>query len=99
MHEDQLRFVIQHDHYLEGGTKEACVIARQFFQTNRTEPNDVELAAIRTLMAAAFIKPDEVPPDRWYCDNDCHYSRDLLCRGEMYINPESKNICPFFIDD
>ena len=96
--------------YLEGGTKEACVKVREFLKHKlRIEdkvPSTIDscvseeefIEAVCALMAYAFLKPDKVPK-RWYCDMDCKRVFDIFCKGECNLEKNSKNLCPYFIDD
>jgi len=104
-----LEFVAEQNHYLEGGTKEACLKVREFLKFIQCDGNDriftnscVEpkefISSVKTLMAFAFQKEDEIPKT-WHCDNDCHRVNNILCPGECNIDKNSKNLCPYFIDE
>jgi len=93
---DRIKYIVKCNKYLEGGTKEACVKLRQFFQ-DQSSLDDSHIMAMEVLMAAAFAKDDEMPR-RWHCSKDCHYSsiRNTLCRGEMNLDRRSPDLCPYF---
>ena len=54
-----------------------------------------DMMAVKTLMAAAFQQDDTIP-ERWYCDNDCRYTSNILCPGECNIRRDSKKLCPHY---
>lgn len=72
MERKELDFVLAHNHYLKGGTKEACVKVSDFL-THATNPGnqihsalscitaDEFMEAVKTLMAFAYSQEDSVP--------------------------------------
>jgi hypothetical protein len=54
--------------------------------------------AVKVLVAFAAKHIDEIP-NRWSCDEDCKRIFEDICPGEFGIDKNSKNMCPFFIDD
>lgn len=105
MERKELDFVLKHNHYLEGGTKEACIKVRNFLYdtTKIHSPHscvtvDEFMEAVKTLMAFAFSQEDSVPK-KWKCDSDCRMTSYLLCPGECNISKTSDDICPFFMDE
>lgn len=111
MNRDQLNFVIDHNSYLNDGTKAACVKVRDFLRRSQTEQEkylygnyascvtvDEFVEAVETLMAFAFTQEDTIP-ERWHCDNDCHKVSHLLCPGECNIDKKSEKRCPYFMDE
>lgn len=109
MKREELDFVLEHNQYLEGGTKEACVKVRDFLQHATNPGNQIHSAlscvtadefmeAVKTLMAFAFQQEDTIPK-RWKCDDDCRMTSFLLCPGECNISKTADKICPFFMDE
>jgi len=98
LNQDQLRFVIKQNHYLPGGTKKACLILRQFLVSDRRTMRIEEVNSLEVILAAAASREDEVP-ERWHCENDCHYTSDLKCAGEMGLMKGATRLCPFYSDD
>lgn len=109
MKREELDFVLKHNQYLEGGTKEACVKVRDFLRHAKNSENQIHselscvnaeefMEAVQTLMAFAFQQEDTIP-ERWKCDNDCHKISNLLCSGECNISDTAKKKCPFFMDE
>lgn len=109
MERKELNFVLKQNHYLEGGTKEACVKVRDFLNHVTNPGNQIHSAlscvtadefmeAVKILMAFAFQQDDTVP-ERWHCDNDCHMVSDFWCPGECNLSKTSDKICPFFMDE
>lgn len=109
MKKEELDFVLESNKYLKGGTKEACIKAREIVANyinpgNQLHPllttTTVEefVEAVKVLMAFAFSQPDTIP-ERWDCDNDCKRVGDLLCPGECNLSKTETRICPFFIDE
>ena len=109
MKREELEYVLEHNNYLKGGTKEACVKAREFIKNSMNPGNQLHaplscvkadefVEAVKTLMAFAFRQEDTIP-ETWKCDNDCHRSSYFLCPGECNINKNSDKMCPFFMDE
>lgn len=106
MEREMLNFVLQDNHYIEGGTKEACIKVRDFLHYAQLSGNKIISTntcvsaeefeeAVKTLMAAAFQQDDTIP-ERWYCDNDCRYTSYILCPGECNIRKNSDKLCPHY---
>lgn len=109
MERKELDFVLAHNHYLEGGTKEACVKVREFLNHATNPGNQIHsslscisadefMESVKILMAFAFQQNDSIP-ETWYCDNDCRKVSDFLCPGEYSISKDSQKLCPFFMDE
>ncbi len=109
MERKELDFVLKQNHYLEGGTKEACIKAREFLRHATNPGNQIHSAlscvtadefmeAVKVLMAFAFGQADTIP-EKWTCDSDCHLVSDLLCPGECNISKTADKMCPFFMDE
>ena len=109
MERKELDFVLAHNHYLEGGTKEACVKVRDFLNHATTPGSQIHSAlscvtvdefmeAVKTLMAFVYRQEDSIP-EKWECDSDCQMTSSLLCPGECNISKTSDKICPFFMDE
>lgn len=109
MQREQLNFVCEDNEYLKGGTKEACVKARDFITHVINRGNDLSaplscvsanefIESVKVLMAYAFKKEDEVP-EFYKCDNDCRKVSHLLCPGECSVTSDAKKMCPFFEDE
>ena len=111
MERKELEWTLGSNHYLRGGTKEACVIAREFLShaknqvdgegihaTNSCVTETEFIEAVKTIMAFTFRQEDTMP-ERWYCDNDCHRVSWFLCPGECNISKTSDKLCPYFMDE
>ena len=109
MDRDQMKFTLEHMHYLKGGTKEACLKVRNFIQTAATIGQTIQspgscvrpeefIDAVRLLLADCFQQKDRVP-ETWHCDNTCANITDFLCPGECCVNPRAQNLCPYFIEE
>lgn len=109
MQREQLNFVCKDNGYLAGGTKEACVKARDFIKNVKNHGNvlssplscvsaDEFIEAVKVLMASAFLKEDEVPKT-YRCENDCRKVSYLLCPGECNLDKEANDMCPFYEDE
>ena len=72
MEREMLNFVLRDNHYIEGGTKEACIKVRDFLHYAQLSGNKIISAntcvsaeefaeAVKTLMAAAFQQDDTIP--------------------------------------
>lgn len=82
MERKELEFILEKNHYLEGGTKEACVKARDFIVNSINPGNQLQsplscvkadefIEAVKVLMAFACRQEDTIP-ETWKCDIDCH---------------------------
>ena len=104
MTKDEIEFILKHNSYLKGGTKEACIKVKEFIkQTKKIEFKssiDYEdfLDSINTLLAFTFSSKDTVP-DKWYCDNDCRFTSSMICKGEFNIDKNSKKLCPYYVPE
>ena len=109
MERNELKSVLESNHYIQGGTKEACVKVVEFLRNVINPGNQLHaplscvianefVDAVKVLMAFAFRQEDTIP-ETWRCDNDCHMVASPLCPGECSINQESSKICPFFMDE
>lgn len=109
MERKELDFVLAHNHYLEGGTKEACVKVRDFLHHATNPGNQIHSAlscvtadefmeAVKTLMAFAFQENDSIP-ERWKCDSDCRMNSSIFCLGECNISKTVDRMCPYFMDE
>ena len=109
MERKELDSILAHNHYLKGGTKEACVKVRNFLNYATNPGNQIHSAlscvtadefmeAVKTLMAFAYRQEDSVP-ERWKCDSDCRKTSSLLCPGECNISKTTDKMCPFFLDE
>ena len=109
MQREELEFVLDHNKYIKGGTKEACVKAREFIVHKINPGNQLHaplscvnadefVEAVKVLMAFAFRQEDTVP-ETWRCDSDCRKTSYYLCPGECNIKKDSGKVCPFFEDE
>ena len=109
MQREKLEFVCKDNGYLAGGTKEACVKARDFIKNVINHGNDLcsplscvsaneFVESVKILTAYAFDKEDVVP-EFYKCDNDCRKVSHLLCPGECSVTSDAKKMCPFFEDE
>ncbi len=101
--------VYEGSYYLEGGTKKACVIVRDFFRDVKDVAKVLQnkhscvtanefVDAVKALVAYAFSQEDTIP-ETWRCDSDCRMTSYLLCPGECNLNKKSEKQCPFFMDE
>ena len=109
MKRTELDCVLKQNHYLAGGTKEACIKVRDFLSHATNSENQIHSAhscvttdefmdAVKTLMAFTFQQDDTVA-EKWKCDNDCKKVSDILCPGECNISKNTDKVCPFFMDE
>ena len=109
MNRKNLESLLKEKGYKEGGTKEACIKAREFLRAAVCEGNTLRsryfglnanefCEAVKVLVAFAYEHDDEVPK-RWNCDSDCKRIFEAFCLGECGVDKNSKNTCPYFIDD
>lgn len=106
MNNSELDFVIKSNRYLEGGSKEACVIVNNLLKNvqisegikSPVNMTAKELEAIKLLIAASFQREDMIP-ERWHCDGDCKMVSYLLCPGECSTKKDSPKLCPHFLDE
>ena len=109
MEKKDLEYVIKNGHFQTGGTKEACVKAREFIRNSMNPGNQLHaplscvkadefVEAVKTLMAFAYRQEDTIP-ETWTCDNDCRRSSSFLCPGECNIRQDSDKMCPYFMDE
>ncbi len=110
MERKELDFVLKHNHYFKGGTKEACVKVRDFLNCVESSENQIHSAlscvtvdefveTVKTLMAFTFQQEDSIP-EKWRCDSDCRQvTSSSLCPGEFNISKTADKMCPFFIDE
>ena len=109
MERNQLDFALKKNNYLEGGTKEACIKARDFIKysvisktginSNLSCVSDEEfIRAVKVLIAFSFKQEDTIP-ETWSCDSDCKRISQDICPGECNINKDSLKTCPYFIDE
>ena len=72
MERKELEFVLENNHYLKGGTKEACVKAGDFIVNSMNPGNQLHaplscvkadefVEAVKTLIAFAFRQEDAIP--------------------------------------
>ena len=101
MTKDEIEFILKHNSYLKGGTKESAIKVKEFIKQIETieSKSSIEfnefIECIGTLIAFSFRAKDTIP-EKWYCDNDCVYSSSLICKGEFNIDKKSENLCPYY---
>ena len=109
MERNKLDFLLKKNNFLEGGTKEACIKARDFIRYSSISEDGISsklscisneefLRAVKVLIAYSFKQEDTIP-ETWLCDSDCKRITETLCPGECNINKDSSKICPYFIDE
>lgn len=105
----QIRFYTQKNNFLKGGTKEACIKAKEFIRYSSISNDGISsklscisdeefLKAVKVLIAFSFNQDDTIP-ETWSCDNDCKRISQDICPGECNINKDSSKTCPYFIDE
>lgn len=101
MTKDEIEFILKHNSYLKGGTKESAIKVKEFIKQIETIESNSSIEfnefieCIGTLIAFSFRAKDTIP-EKWYCDNDCVYSSSLICKGEFNIDKKSENLCPYY---
>ena len=109
MERKELDSIIKDFNFQKGGTKEACLKAREYLLHMINPGNQLHsplscvkadefVEAVKVLMAFAFRQEDTIP-ETWKCDNDCHRTSYFVCPGECNINNNSDKMCPFFMDE
>ena len=72
MKREELEYILDSNHFLKGGTKEACVKAREFIENSMNPGNQLHaplscvkanefVEAVKVLMAFAFKQEDTIP--------------------------------------
>lgn len=109
MRRDELNLLLMQNDYLKGGTKEACVIAREFLRfasiseskirplCSSISPKDFA-KAVNILIAHASQSVDTIP-ERWYCDDSCQLSSLHTCPGNLAIDKDANKLCPYYKDE
>ena len=109
MERKDLEYILKNGQFQKGGTKEACVKAREFIRNSMNPGNQLHaplscvtadefVEAVKTLMAFAYLQDDTIP-EAWECDKDCKMTSDILCPGEFNIRKGSDKMCPYFMDE
>lgn len=109
MEKNKLDCMLKENNFLKGGTKEACIKAREFIRYSSIFEDGISsklscisdeefLKSVKILIAYAF-KQDDVIPETWNCDNACRRVYEDFCPGECNINKNSSKTCPYFIDE
>lgn len=109
MEKNKLDYILKKNNFLEGGTKEACIKAREFIRYSSIFEDGISsklscvsdeefLKAVKTLIAFSFNQDDTIP-ETWSCDSDCKRISQDICPGECNINKDSSKTCPYFIDE
>ena len=110
MQRNVLDFALKNYDCMPGGSREACILANEFLRNSCVGNNGIRkiassgvdseefLQAVRTLIAYAFPKDDEIPT-MWHCEQDCHYVGAIVCRGECQAIKGAENECPYYSDD
>ena len=109
MERKELDFVLAYNHYIKGGTKEACIKVREFLRCVTNPENQISsesdcvtaeefVESVKTLLAFSFQQEDQIP-EKWHCEYDCRKVSVFLCPGECAIDDSAKKLCPFFMDE
>lgn len=109
MERNKLDFLLKKNNFLEGGTKEACIKARDFIRYSSISEDGISsklscisdeefIRAVKVLIAYSFSQ-DDIIPETWLCDSDCKRINETLCPGECNLNKDSSKLCPYFIDE
>jgi len=109
MDKREMDFVLNYNKYLEGGTKEACIKAKDFLKRITTSKDGIIsqdscvtseefVEAVKTLIAFSFSQSDNIP-QRWYCDNSCCKVSQHVCPGEFNLQKNSTTLCPYYIEE
>lgn len=81
MERKELDFVLEHNHYLKGGTKEACAKANVFLLYATNPGNQIHsplscvsadefMESVKTLIAFASQQEDSIP-EPYNCNSNC----------------------------
>ena len=109
MKREMLNLALEQNEYLVGGTKEACIKAREFLRYSQNSKNQIHsktscvsaeefVESVETLMAFAFQQADTIP-EKWKCDINCRLVTNILCPGECNMSITADKMCPFFMDE
>jgi len=95
MERTEFDFAVKHIKCIPEGTKEACVIVREFLQTrpriqaglHSAVTTEEFLKAVKTLMAYSWEnRENDCVPEFYHCDNDCsNIQRCIFCPGEYQL--------------
>ena len=108
MKQDELNLLLKQNNYLKGGTKEACIVARDFLRFASVSESKIrpllssvspkEFAkAVSILIAYASQSVDTIP-EKWYCDDSCQLSSFHTCPGNFAIDKDADRLCPYYRD-
>ena len=97
-------FCVEEIKCVPGGSKEACVIAREYLQNCKLLSSGLNspksavtteefVEAIRVLMASAWEnRANDSVPERWYCESDCsNIDKLIFCPGEYQLASQEQN--------
>lgn len=107
-----LEVVLKSNLYLDNGTKQACIKAKEFLhnvmplspesrQINSPFScvnSDEFIEAVNILIVFASSQKDQIP-EAWNCDSYCKSVNELICPGECGIDFSSNKRCPFFVHE
>ena len=109
MTKKELNELAERNNYIPGGTKQACLVVKEFLQhatpvgngfysTSSAVTADEFRKAVEVLMASAFQRDDEIP-ERWECESDCAKRSCLMCLGEFNVDNNSLEACPYYEEE
>ena len=108
MTKKELNELAERNNYIPGGTKQACLVVKEFLQHATPVGNgfystssvsiDEFRKAVDVLMAFAFQKKDEIP-ERWGCETDCVKTSCPMCLGEFNVDNNSLEACPYYEEE
>ena len=107
---EQFDSMLEQEHCLKGGLKEACIKASHFIRyaapigsdiiptPECCVRNDEFLEAVRLILAVAG-EHEDVVPELWDCDSDCIYSAKSACPGLFGCKYGSSKMCPHYVTE
>ncbi len=104
---NQLDKLIEQEHCLDGGTKQASIKVKNYLHNAMPIGSTIQApgSCVRNdeFIEAAFIllayvsDKEDVVPERWSCENDCAYPNTETCPGGLKIQKGCPKTCPFYV--
>lgn len=115
MERKELEALIKEEGCIKGGTKEACIKAREVL-TNKMNPGnqlhapgssvsiDEFIEAVEVLVSFALEHEDK-KVYKYYCESDCIYAGNQNCKGRLVVGSKNKfpagtvKVCPYYLEE